>query len=72
MKTYKYYLEICNKQNEVLMESKYFNKFVEVVNYYNEYIDYADKTQCNIHIMQQDYYADTDEYGDSNIIDVFE
>lgn len=53
------------------MESKYFDKFVEVVNYYNEYIDYVDKTQCNIHIMQQDYYADANEYGDARVMDVF-
>ena len=72
MKTYKYYLNICNKQNEALMETKYFDKFVEVINFYNEYIDYVDKAQCRVYIIQQDYYADTNEYGDSRVIDVFE
>lgn len=72
MKTYKYYLEICDRQNHVLMETKYFDKFVEVINFYNSYINYVDKGQCRVYIMQQDYYADADEYGDARIIDVFE
>lgn len=71
MKTYKYYLEICNKQNEVLMESKYFDKYEEVIRFYYDYINYANRIECNIYLMQQNYYADADEYGDARVMDVF-
>ena len=67
MKTYKYYLEICNHQNEVLMESKYFNTYQEVVEFSNNNIDYINKGECKVYIMQQEYDPIADEYGDSDI-----